>query len=160
LTTESQQRANRANARSSTGPKTAAGKGRSAKNALRHGLNVPISSDSALSALTQAIANRIAGPYADEPMLEDARRIAEAQVDLNRVRNHRRRLIAGLLDDPRYGNLVGGDEKFVAIVEDNATRLSAIDRYERRAIETQILDPHVCHTAVLKSLEGGFDLLN
>jgi hypothetical protein len=33
---------------------------------------------------------------------ECARRIAEAQVDLNRVRNYRRRLIAGLLIDPNY----------------------------------------------------------
>jgi hypothetical protein len=67
-------------------------------------------------------------------MLERARQIAEAQVDLNRVRNHRRRLTAGLLDDPSYGNPVGGDEKFAAIVEANATRLAAIDRYERRAL--------------------------
>ncbi len=134
MTTDSQRRANRANAKSSTGPKTAAGKARAAQNALRHGLNVPISSDPALSPLAEAIASRIAGSDADEQMLEHARRIAEAQVDLNRVRNHRRRLIAGLLDDPSYGNPLGGDEKFAAIVEENATRLAAIDRYERRAL--------------------------
>jgi hypothetical protein len=134
LTTDGQRRANRGNAKSSTGPKTAVGKARAAQNALRHGLNVPISSDPALSPLAQAIASRIAGPNADEQMLEHARRIAEAQVDLNRVRNHRRRLIAGLLDDPSYGNPVGGDKKFVAIVGENATRLAAIDRYERRAL--------------------------
>jgi hypothetical protein len=134
LTTDRQQRANRANARSSTGPKTALGKSRAAQNALRHGLNLPISSDAALPPLAQAIASRIAGPGAGEQMLERARQIAEAQVDLNRVRNHRRRLTAGLLDDPSYGNPVGGDEKFAAIVEANATRLAAIDRYERRAL--------------------------
>ena len=77
---------------------------------------------------------RIAGANADEQMLEHALQIAEAQVDLNRVRNHRRRLIAGLLDDPSYEDPLGGDEKFVAIVEDKATRLAAIDRYERRAL--------------------------
>jgi hypothetical protein len=134
LTTDSQEQANRANARSSTGPKTTAGKGRSAQNALRHSLNVPISSDPALSPLAEAIASRIAGADPDEQMLEHARRIAEAQVDLNRVRNHRRRLIAGLLDDRSYGNPVGGDERFAAIVEAIATRLAAIDRYERRAL--------------------------
>jgi hypothetical protein len=134
LTTDGQQRANRGNAKSSTGPKTGAGKARAAQNALRHGLNVPISSDPALSPLAQAIASRIAGPDADEQMLDHARRIAETQVDLNRVRNHRRCLIAGLLDAPSYGNPVGGDEKFVAIVEENATQLAAIDRYERRAL--------------------------
>jgi hypothetical protein len=93
LTTDSQRRANRANAKSSTGPKTAAGKARAAQNAASRP-EVPISSDPALSPLAQAIANRIPGPDADEQMLEHARRIAEAQVDLNRVRNHRRRLIA------------------------------------------------------------------
>jgi hypothetical protein len=134
LTNDRQQRANRANAKSSTGPKTAAGKARAAQNALRHGLNVPISSDPALSPLAQAIATSIAGADADEQMLERARRIAEAQVDLNRVRSHRRRLIAGLFDDPRYANLVGGHENFAAVVEENATRLDAIDRYERRAL--------------------------
>ena len=36
------QRANRANAKSSTGPKTAAGKALAAQNAFRHGLNVPV----------------------------------------------------------------------------------------------------------------------
>lgn len=35
-------RANRANARRSTGPRSAAGKTRSARNALRHGLAIPI----------------------------------------------------------------------------------------------------------------------
>jgi len=67
-------------------------------------------------------------------MLERARQIAEVQFDLNRVRSHRRRLIAGLLDDPSYANLVEGDERLAAIVEENATRLAAIDRYERRAL--------------------------
>jgi hypothetical protein len=134
LTTDRQQRANRGNAKSSTGAEDGGRKGRSAQNALRHGLNVPIWSDPALPPLAEAIAYRIAGPNADEQMLEHARRIAEAQVDLNRARNHRRRLIAGLLDDPSYGDRLRGDEKFAAIVEENATRLAAIDRYERRAL--------------------------
>ena len=101
---------------------------------MRHGLNVPIWSDPALPPLAEAIASRIAGPDADEQMLEHARQIGEVQVDLNRVRNHRRRLITGLLDDPSYANLVGGDEKFAAIDEENAARLATIDRYERRAL--------------------------
>ena len=134
MTTDRQQRANRANAKSSTGPKTASGKSRAAQNALRHGLNVSLLSDPALAPEVETMARKIAGPRADAETLEQARRIAEAQVDLNRVRNHRRRLIAGLLDDPSYGNPVGGDEKFAAVVEANATRLTAIDRYERRAL--------------------------
>ena len=87
MTTDRQRRANRANAKSSTGPKTAAGKARAAQNALRHGLNVSVLSDPLLAPWSEAMARRIAGPDADAEALDWARRIAEAQVDLNRVRD-------------------------------------------------------------------------
>jgi hypothetical protein len=45
LTSDRQRRANRGNAKSGTGPKTPAGKGRVAQNAFRHGLNVSVLSD-------------------------------------------------------------------------------------------------------------------
>ena len=90
MTSDRQQRANRANAKSSTGPKTAAGKARAAQNAFRHGLNVPVRSDPLLAPEIEAMARRISGPYADAETAERARRIAEAQFDLNRVRNSRR----------------------------------------------------------------------
>jgi hypothetical protein len=102
VTSERRQRANRANARSSTGPKTAGGKARSAQNAFRHGLNVPVLSDPSLAPEVEAIARRISAPYENGETLEWARRIAEAQVDLNRVRNSRRQLIARLFVDPGF----------------------------------------------------------
>lgn len=102
MTTDRQRRANRVNARSSTGPKTVAGKTRSAQNALRHRLNVSVLSDPALAPMAEEMARSIAGPGADAEALEHARRIAETQVDLIRVRDSRRRLIAGLLADPKY----------------------------------------------------------
>jgi hypothetical protein len=102
LISDRQQRANRANAKSSTGPKTAAGKARAAQNAFRHGLNVPVLSDSLLAPEIAAMARRISGPYADAETLERARRIAEAQIDLNRVRASRRDLLTRLLVDSYY----------------------------------------------------------
>ena len=53
-------RANRANARASSGPKSAAGKARSAQNAFRHGFNVPIWLDPALASDVEALAQWIA----------------------------------------------------------------------------------------------------
>jgi hypothetical protein len=102
LTSDRRQRANRANAKSSTGPKTVAGKARAAQNAFRHGLNVPVFSDPLLVPEIEAMARRISGPHADAETTERARRIAEAQFDLNRVRNSRRLLITQFLVNPGF----------------------------------------------------------
>jgi hypothetical protein len=93
LTTDCQWGANRANSKSSTGPKTATGKARSAQNAFRHGFNVPVLSDPLLASEIEGMAHRISSPDADAEAVERARRIAESQFDLNRVRGCRRLLI-------------------------------------------------------------------
>lgn len=93
-------RANRANARASSGPKTTAGKAQSAQNAFRHGFNVPIWLDPDLASDVEALAWRIVGKSVDANVLESARRVAEAQIDLRRVRSHRHRLIERLIADP------------------------------------------------------------
>ena len=161
--------ANRANAQASTGPKTRAGKERAAQNALRHGLSIPVSSDPALSPHAEAIARRIASPDAKAEAREQARRIGEAQVDLNRVRARRMALVADPLGDPNYQpvsvlkhsvRLMGlvdrikglalpasdafesginrkpleGLEKLAMILQDRASELARLDRYERRAL--------------------------
>src|SRR5258708_39341604 len=59
VTSERKSAANRRNARASTGPRTAAGKARVARNARRHGLNVPIAADPALSREVEALAQAI-----------------------------------------------------------------------------------------------------
>jgi hypothetical protein len=132
LTSDRRQRANRANAKSSTGPKTAAGKARAAQNAFRHGLNVPVLSDPLLAPEIEAMARRISGPYADGETVEWARRIAEAQFDLNRVRNSRRLLTwstptscRGTSTDSGFGSCIW----FSALV--SATRLSGSRRSRR-----------------------------
>jgi hypothetical protein len=123
LTTVSQWRANRANAKSSTGPKTASGKSRAAQNALRHGLNLSLLSDPAVAPEVKTMAQKIAGPRANAEALERARRIAEAQVDLNRVRAHRWNLIARALADPDY--------QPVWVLRQKRRPRKLIDRFER-----------------------------
>jgi hypothetical protein len=102
MTSERKIRANRANFRASTGPKTALARARVARNALRHGLNLPIYSDTALSEEGEALAREIVGADVDTERKEFARRIAEAQIDLRRVRHARHQLFSETLSDPDY----------------------------------------------------------
>jgi hypothetical protein len=109
--------ANRANAARSTGPRTRAGKQRSARNALRHGLSLPVLADPGLAAEAAELARRIAGEGATEPRRAAALRIAEAQVDIERIRRVRTQIMI---------------EGFAAA--DPSARLIRLDRYERRAL--------------------------
>jgi hypothetical protein len=120
-TSERKIRANRANARASTGPKTAQGRTRSARNALRHALSLPVYSDKALSEEVEALAREIARTDASAEMQELARRVAEAQIDVRRVRHARHQLLSQPLSSRK-------------ILSEEARQLSVMDRYERRAL--------------------------
>ena len=95
-------RANRANARASTGPKTKRGRSHAARNALRHALSLPVYSDPVLSEEVEALAREIIGTSTSAEMQELARRIAEAQIDLRRVRHARHQILSQALSDPDY----------------------------------------------------------
>jgi hypothetical protein len=82
VTSERKIRANRANARASTGPKTVRGRSRAARNALRHALSLSVYSDPALSEEVETLAQKIVATDANAEKQELAHRIAEAQIDL------------------------------------------------------------------------------
>lgn len=96
MTSDRRREVNVANATASTGPRSKAGKARSSKNALRHGLNVSIWDDAALTSRAKDLALRIAGPKRDAQRLVRARAIAEAQFTLDLVRARRMRLMQEL----------------------------------------------------------------
>jgi len=153
VTTTRKVSANRTNARLSTGPKTATGKVHAAQNARRHGLSLRVFSDPAQSAEIEVLAREIAAADTNPERLELARRIAEAQIDLIRVRRARHDLLAEALKDldyhPRalarpdradvpwgtasFADLPETPRNFARILSEMADRLAAIDRYERRA---------------------------
>jgi hypothetical protein len=102
MTSARQLRANRANARASTGPKTAIGKERAARNSCRHGLAISVLNDGQWAPEVEAWARHIMGEDIDEELLFHARKIAEAQVDLRRTRAHKQRVIQQAYLDPRF----------------------------------------------------------
>ncbi len=98
MTSASQLRANRANARRSTGPKSKAGKSTAAGNSRRHDLSIPVTCDPERAAEIEAIAIEIAGVNATPLHLKRAHLIAEAQIDLLRIRQARHNLMAPVFD--------------------------------------------------------------
>jgi len=102
LTSDRKIKANRANARASTGPQTARGRARAVRNALRHGLSLPVCSNPVLSEEVETLAREIAGPDANAETQDLARQVAEAQIDLRRVRYARHKLLSDALPEDNW----------------------------------------------------------
>ena len=94
--------ANCRDSRASSGPKTATGRARSARIALRHGLSLPARSNPALAGVVETLAREIAGPTANAEILGLARAIAESQIDFRRARNARQEHLAAAFARPFY----------------------------------------------------------
>jgi hypothetical protein len=106
MASEQQIAANRRNARKSTGPHSGAGKKRASRNAYRHGLRSSITSTAAYAKQLDKLVREIAGDTEDAILLERARAIAQAELELARVRRAKVALIErasafGELDPPR-----------------------------------------------------------
>ena len=106
MASERQIAANRRNARKSTGPRSGAGRNRASHNAYRHGLTLSIVSTSEYAKQLETLARKIAGDIKDAVKLERARTIAQAELELARVRRAKVALIErasafGGLDPPQ-----------------------------------------------------------
>jgi|tagenome__1003787_1003787.scaffolds.fasta_scaffold19876571_2 hypothetical protein len=115
-------RANGRKSRQSTGPKSAAGKARSSRNALRHGLAVAVLADARRTQQVEELVRVVLGSNPEKEYLGLAFGIAEAQVELLRVREVRTKIMAGARQSL-------ADER----VNDVISELVACERYERRA---------------------------
>jgi hypothetical protein len=86
VASERQIAANCQNARKSTGPRSIATKKRVAQNAYRHGLSVSSGSLATFTKRLNRLTRKIVGNTSDEMILEQARIVAQAELDLARVR--------------------------------------------------------------------------
>ena len=112
--------ANARNAQLSTGPRTKAGKARSRRNARKHGLAIPIAAQPHLS----AEARKLAQEFVVHGVTGDPVSLAEACLDLRRIREIRADVVASVPAQSTRGR----DELTSAIAT-----LTQLDRYEQRA---------------------------
>lgn len=159
--------ANRANAKRSTGPRSSAGKAATARNARQHGLAISVLDIEPLRAEVEQLAAAILESFNGRGDLELATRIAEAEVDLERVRQARQVVLRRSSTEPvaaarsdkasiaklraafsqlhrsKGGAQLGKifESEVVPANEEAkdpfikfAKELSALDRYERRAL--------------------------
>jgi len=116
VTSDKKISSNRKNAQKSSGPRSAAGKSRAARNALRHGLAIPVGAIPALRSDIETLALSIASASGKATATELSQQAAEAQLEILRVRKARAALLSADIDR---------DELNV--------RLASLERYERRA---------------------------
>lgn len=158
-------RANRANAKKSTGPRTQQGRARASRNAVKHGLSIPPSLWQRPAHEVEKITQRIAGEGASAQILEAATAIAEAELDLMRIR----RVKCDLMSDPKAREKKLSRKEIAAVgrkFREEKKRIDALEK-SRRLSEWDAFDEAcelvACVDCALepkpRSLEQGMGLL-
>jgi len=135
MASERQIAANRRNARKSIGPRSGAGKNRASRNAYRHGLTLSMTSTAAFAKQLDKLVREIAGNTENAIVLERARAIAQAELDLARVRRAKVALIERASAFGVAAATMPSQEpdRSAEAVRRVLPELRQLDRYERRA---------------------------
>lgn len=124
MTSDRKADSNRKNSQKSTGPRSERGRRRSGRNALRHGLAVAIGADPFVANEIKLLEKGLMTVYGGKTAGELARRVAEAEMDLLRIRKLRAESFKTTYDNP--------EPTLTDYAELNAS-LAKLERYERRA---------------------------
>jgi hypothetical protein len=136
MTSEAKIAANRRNALRSTGPRTAAGKMRVRRNALRHGLAAVVVGDPGVTAEVERVAAAICGERTDPLERQQALIVAEAQLTLKQIRRTRAQITEQLSQLPPSQPQDARNSAPLWCVDRNAPcldQLLRLERYERHA---------------------------
>jgi hypothetical protein len=124
MTSDRKTASNRKNAQKSTGPRSELGRRHSSRNAFRHGLAIAIGSNPSDSKDIEALATTLERRSGVPNVGEFARQIAEAEIDLLRIRKLRALIFAPVNSNPKAQ---------LADFSELDESLAKLERYDRRA---------------------------
>jgi hypothetical protein len=130
MATAKQIAANRRNGLLGRGPKTSAGKARSSRNALKHGLSIPVNRDKTLRRQIEVLARILAQSEAGN-VFGQARAAAEAGLELARARAALETILMRATITAE-----GAPEQGAALIR-VLPELQKLERYERRSFSRQ-----------------------
>jgi len=126
--------ANQRNGRKSTGPRSASGKMRSCRNAFRHGLAIPISSDVAFANQIGPLSDELAATAKQLGQREAAQIAALAELELARAQHVKVQMINRAAQELQKQNCRDPEHLLALAYAGQLKALVKVDRYERRAL--------------------------
>ena len=135
IVSQARAEANRANAKRSTGPRTAEGKARVSKNAQRHGLSAAQPDADSVPTEVLGLAGRLCGRAAQAGFA--GLNAAECELYLVRIRMIKQRVLEAVVKrveaETKQNQSLGLDEMMARALIECADELLKLDGYERKA---------------------------